>query len=512
MRRVVVWLSLAVWVEGCKRLEPVQASLGSGFPEPVARILVRRCAGCHASSSAPTESPHGHNSEPSLPSFQLPKGPNLSRWDSLLYGWQGEYPLVVPGSPTWSQLLWVVNRDSTLGPTSSFLMPPPMPDSSNLLTPEEVATLRSWIEQGAPNAQGQRPWAEMLTTPRRKVFVCAAGSDIVAVLHADTYHQIAHIPVGIYPTAVESPHYVQLSPDGRFLYVTLISGAAIEKYRTDTYEKVGRLEVGPDPAHIEFSPDGRHAIITHFTTTAPVKLSLIDAERIAILDELRDPTGQIIARPHGLWITPDFRYAYVTANSGNYLTKVEIAPDRSRFVDFSQIPLAPGMLPQPDTRWGPYQILAEPSGRYYFVSCDAANEVRVFTQQGDSLVAVIPTAAAPKLMAYHEGLLYVACLKAAAPALQGSKLGAIAVIDVQNLRLLTHIYNTGHLPRGIAIDPVRRQLFLSFENLAGTDPPHHYSGGLPGAPGKVYALQIPTFTPLAVREIPLVGYGATVSP
>nr|BAL55278.1 hypothetical conserved protein [uncultured Bacteroidetes bacterium] len=387
-----------------------------------------------------------------------------------------------------------------------------MPDSSNLLSPQDIEVLRAWIAQGAPNARGELPWNHRRTTGRRKAFVCASGSDLIAVLDLDTYHIMHCIPVGIYPAVVESPHYVQVSPDERYVYVTLINGAAIEKYRTDTYEKVGRVEVGPAPAHIEFSPEGRYAVVTHFTTSDPVKLTLLDAENLRVLDELRDPAGQVIARPHGLWLSPDFRYAYVTANSGNYITKVEISPDRQHFVDFTQIPLERGALPQPDPRWGPYQIVSDPAGQYLFVSCDASNEVRIFSRATDSLVAVLPTAAGPKLMAYHEGLLYVNCLKASAPPLQGERLGAIAVVDATNLRLLTHVYGLGHLPRGIGVDPLKNQLIVSFENLAGADPPHHYTGGLPGSPGKVYFVQLPTLQVRAVREIALAGYGLTLIP
>ncbi|GIV23895.1 MAG: YncE family protein [Bacteroidia bacterium] len=513
--RLSFWLAglWALLLGACRSAKEPPLAEASAFPEPVARILVRRCAGCHNGSAfLSSEAEHDHGGPSPAEVSWIGTRVNLTRWDSLLYGYRGEVGMVVPGSPDWSHLLWQVNRFPHLGPTAAPIMPPPVPDSSNLLTAEDIEVLRTWIAQGAPNKEGQVPWADRLTTPHRKAFVCAAGSDLIAVLDLDTYHIMRYIPVGVSPGAIESPHYIQISPDKRYLYVTLIGGAAIEKYRTDTYEKVGRLAVAPDPAHIELSPDGRYAVITHFTTTSPVKLTLIDAENLRILDQLNDPTGQVILRPHGLWVTPDFRYAYVTANTGNYITRVELSPDRQRFIDFTQIPLAPGLLPQPDTRWGPYQIIGEPTGQYYFVSCDAANEVRVFRQADDSLIAVIPTATAPKLMTYANNLLFVLCLKASAPALQGDKLGAIAVIDVQNLRLLTHIYNTGHLPRGIGIDPIRQQLWVSFENLAGSDPPHHYVEGLAGSPGKVYVLALPTFTLQAVREIALAGYGLALIP
>lgn len=500
---------IGLFLVGCWHLEEPPLEKAQGYPKPIADLLSRRCAGCHNGGLSVLASDHSYATPlPTAPRLPL----NLASWDSLVYSYASEVPLVVPGFPEWSHLLWQVNRYEEFGPSAAPLMPPPRPDSSNLLTPEEVRLLWDWIAQGAPNAAGNEPFGYMKATTHRKVFVCNSGSDLVAVLHADTYHLMAFIRVGVLPNVIESPHYVRLSPDGRFLYVTLINGSAIEKYRTDTYEKVGRLVVGSDPAHIELSSDGKRAIITHFTDGAPIKLTLIDAERLEILDELRDPSGLVIARPHGLWITPDFRYAYVTANAENYITKVEISPDRQSFVDFVQIPLAPGEAPQVTSQWGPYQIVSPPESPYYFVSCDARGEVRAFSKQNDSFLTALPVAAAPKLMAYHQKLLYVACLKAAAPALQGQKLGAIAVIDAENLRVLTHVYNTGHLPRGIGVDPVSNRLWLSFENTGEADPPHHYVGGLATAPAKAYILQVPTFNILAIREMALVGYGLEIAP
>ncbi|MFN3466113.1 MAG: HAD family hydrolase [Candidatus Brocadiales bacterium] len=85
----------------------------------------------------------------------------------------------MPGSPTWSQLVWAVNRDSTLGPTSSILMPPPMPDSSNLLSPEEIMCVGDRIEDelaaatalGIPTAMLRhgRHYERFASSPQREM-------------------------------------------------------------------------------------------------------------------------------------------------------------------------------------------------------------------------------------------------------------------------------------------------------------------------------------------------------
>lgn len=487
----------------CKRSSLAPESL-SDYPKEVGRILLARCAGCHTSSSAE----HSYSStSPSLPSLHTL---NLSRWESLFYGPSLEVPLVVPYVPAYSSLLWHINTDTTWGPVASPLMPPPTPDSSNLLTLSEKNILLAWIAEGAPNIKGTRPWSETEVLPHRKVFVCASAADLIAVYHADTYHLLRYIPVGVSPQIIESPHFIQFSPDGQYLYVTLIAGAAVEKYRTTDYQKVGRVAVAPEPAHIEFTPDGRYGVITHFTDTYPVKLTLIDAEKMTVLDELRDPLGEIIARPHGLYLDSTGKFAYVTANAGNYITKVAIDTAQKRFRDFIQIPLVPGDIPRPDRRWGPYQIVGDAQGRYY-VSCENSHEVRVFDAEKDSLVGIVPVATAPKLMAYHKGLLYVACLKAEAPLLQGRKLGAIAVIQTMPLRLLTHLYGLGHLPRGVAVDPRKQKLFISYENITGEDPPHHPTTAS-SSPGKLYVLNLPYFQLEAVREFAPGGYGLALMP
>jgi hypothetical protein len=103
--------------------------------------------------------------------------------------------MVVPGHPEWSHLLWQVNRYPEIAPTAEPIMPPPHPDSSNLLTEAEVRQLKAWIAAGAPSKDGRRPYAEMTTTPHRKAFACNAGSDLIAVFDADTYRLMAYIPV-----------------------------------------------------------------------------------------------------------------------------------------------------------------------------------------------------------------------------------------------------------------------------------------------------------------------------
>ncbi|MGQ9863516.1 MAG: YncE family protein [Bacteroidia bacterium] len=506
MPRGFLFLVGVILFWSCQRLgDPWAYERDTGFPMEVKRILVPRCAGCHMGSSASFSEgvTHGHSN------LSLPVTLDFSSWEGL-FRYLGPTPPVVPFSSEWSYLLWVTNPDSSLGPVSPHPIPLGGAGEHNKLSVEEYEVLRRWIAQGAPNKEGVLPYAESFTRTRGKVFVCASGSDKIAVFDTRTQRLMHLIDVGIDPAKIEAPHYIQFSPDKKYVYVTLIGGSAIEKYTTDTYQKVGRVAVASDPAHIEFRSDGKRAVVTHFSDTEPVKLTLLDTETMQVLDELRDAAGLVITRPHGLALTEDFRFAYVTANAGNYLAKVEISPAGDQFISFTQIPLAPGETPQPSNVWGPYQILFLPEG-LYAVSCDTKDEVRLFDRQ-DRWVATIPTPKAPKLMAYAQGLLWVACLKESAPQFQGDKVGAIATIDIKSKRLKTVIYDVGHLPRGIGIDTLEGRVWVSLENLGGIDPPHHYTEGVAASIGKVTTINAFSLNKELTQQMPLASYGLGIIP
>lgn len=499
MRMVFVSV-VGLLIISCQR-NPFSYPRETNFPAEVERILVVRCAGCHQGNQNDPSTLHGH--EPT----DLPVTLDLRTWEGL-FSYQGPAASVIPYEPLWSTLLWHVNADPSRGPQAFPLMPPTGVHA--LLSEKEYEILKNWIATGALSKNGTPPYAESFTRRRGKVFVCASGSDKIAVFDTKTQRLMYLIEVGIDPAKVESPHYIQFSPDKKFLYVTLIGGKAVEKYTTDTYQKVGRVAVASDPAHIELRADGKRAVVTHFSDTEPVKLTLLDTETMQVLDELRDAAGIVVSRPHGLALTEDFRYAYVTANAGNYLTKVEISSAGDQFISFTQIPLALGETPQPSNAWGPYQILFLPEG-LYAVSCDTKNEVILFDRQ-DRRVATIPTPKAPKLMAYAQGLLWVSCLKESAPQFQGDKLGAIAVIDVTSKRIKTVIYDVGHLPRGIAIDTLEGRVWVSLENLGGVDPPHHYTEGIAASMGKVTTINYNSLSKELTQQVPLAAYGVGIIP
>lgn len=105
------------------------ASPDPGTFAHVQSILMHRCASCH--------SEQGVMGAP-------PEGLVVTSYDAVLAG--GERVVVIPGSPAASELLRRVEGWSL--PRMPFDGPP-------FLDPEQIASIRTWIERGAPNDEGE---------------------------------------------------------------------------------------------------------------------------------------------------------------------------------------------------------------------------------------------------------------------------------------------------------------------------------------------------------------------
>ena len=98
------------------------------FPH-VEAILLQRCASCHSAQGV---------------MGPAPEGLVLTSWRDVIAG--GERVVVVPGSPSASELLRRVEGRSL--PRMPFDGPP-------YLDPEQIESIRRWIELGAPAADGE---------------------------------------------------------------------------------------------------------------------------------------------------------------------------------------------------------------------------------------------------------------------------------------------------------------------------------------------------------------------
>ncbi|MCS7073588.1 MAG: beta-propeller fold lactonase family protein, partial [Bacteroidia bacterium] len=440
--------------------------------------------------------------------------PDLRSWDLAMKG-TSTGSVIVPYTADWSHLFGHLNSYSDLGPIVTPTMPP---DSNQRLTRNQVQTIKNWLLDGAKSKSGKLFWQSTYQSSNNKYFVLCSGSDLIAVIDPQSYRVMHYIPVGVSESIIEAPHYITLSPDKQFLYVTLIGGSAVEKYRTDNYQKVGRVTVASDPAHIEIRQDGKRGVVSHYTTTIATKFTYIDTENMTVLDVLNDATGDVSDKPHGIAVKPDFSAIYFTASNGTYITKVTISNDRFDSFERYSI-LANGQLTS-SSLYEPYQIVLYNSKLY--VTCKKSSELRILNEADGRLLKVFTRTPGspsigknPILMIPYNQRLYVTCLSEENFPEQGSKLGCISVFDLTTDSFIQNIWNVGHMPRSVSVYPAKNLLFVSNENQNGIDPPHHYIPSLgTSQPGKFNVVDLTTMRviPSAERDVAIAPYGTAILP
>lgn len=154
-------------------------------------------------------------------------------------------------------------------------------------------------------------------------YVADEGIDTVSVLDGASFKRVATIAVG------RSPHNVQVSPDGRFAWVTNEGGSRkTEEHGSASGDEHGKggergelwaidrgtrtivaqVPVGRHPARVVLTTDGRFAYVTNGGDST---VSIVDTEARKVVATV--PVG---AYPHCLRISPDGTQAYVANMKG----------------------------------------------------------------------------------------------------------------------------------------------------------------------------------------------------
>lgn len=470
---LVLPLLLALACRRDKPIDPPPTPVESGFPDNVNAIITRSCAfsGCHGNGSKSG-------------------GLDLSSWTAMFHG-SSNGSVVIPYTADFSPLFSHANRFTDLGPVGSDPMPP---DTNNKLSRADITTLKNWINAGAPNKSGTVKWTDKQFTPNLKGFMLNSASDLMTVVDLNTSLVMRHIQVGQYGSVVESPHYLTISPDRKYVYMTLILGGTVEKYRTTDYGYEGRVTVGNSPAHIAISPDGRWLIVSHWNDSpGDPKLTLVNTTTMVIQHQLTGD-GDLLSKPHGLVLSSNMRYCYVVANNGDYYARVEF-DTTAGFVNIDKYGIDPSVVaPGPSTLYQPYHIIFNQDSSRLIISCEKKDDVRVFNTATGAYIGKIDlvTGSWPRMLKLDPvtGYVLVTNRDRTNFAQQGAMKGSLSIVDPVSLTNVNEIFRVGHMPYGVDIDLIARKAYLVIENDGSIDPPHHPVPGSPYPPGKFYMIDL----------------------
>ncbi len=285
------------------------------------------------------------------------------------------------------------------------------------------------------------------------VYVADEGANAVSVIDATSFKKIGSIAVG------QGPHNVQVSPDGKWVWVTnngdpakaaetmpagqmpkaehgaMAGAGAVWAIDAATGAVVAKVLVGKHPAHVVVASDGRAAYITNGGDNT---ISVVDTASQRVIGVI--PVG---ASPHGLRITPDGKQVWIANLKGGTVSVVDTESRKQ----VSQI--AAGK--------GPAQVGFTPDGRFGFVSLSEENKVAVIDPVSRKVIRKIAVGTVPiQLHATPDNRL-VLVANQGTPKKPGT---TVSVIDVASMKVVTTI-KTGAGAHGVVIDRDGRHAFVT---------------------------------------------------
>jgi DNA-binding beta-propeller fold protein YncE len=483
---IVATFLVSTW-PSCKK-DPLIFDLeASGYPRDVGVLILSNCAvpGCHTEASK-----------------NAAAGLDLSSWEAMMSG-DRNGAVCIPYSHEYSTLFMFTNPYTELGPTAEPTMPIGEPDLSR----EQVQMIRDWINRGAPNANGEVKFAD--NPQRRKYYVTNQGCDVVTVVDAETNLQMRYVSVGA-SSSIEAPHYIKISPDGLYWYVSFISGGYLEKHRTSDDALVGRILLGPNASAaygswntFTITADSRYAYVVDWAFDG--RMARVNLETMQ-WEQTYQGSGLLI-QPHGSAMSPDGNFLYVTCNQGNYVYKIDVTDPWSPVIDKVIIDGTGVAINAPSENG--HEIMFSPDATKYFVTSQRSNLIRIMSATNDSLLASIPVGTYPQEMDVSESMpyLYVSCMEDTV-TYPGQR-GSIAVIDWQTHQLVTTI-NTGWQPHGVAVNDDMGIVFITNRNVVPGGPAPHHSGACAGRNGYFTLIDMNTNTlvPGSKTEVAVDPYSA----
>src|SRR5215213_814338 len=154
----------------------------------------------------------------------------------------------------------------------------------------------------------------VVTPDQKRMYTANIGSNSVTAFEFQNVppaaSRITHIAVGKQPEAID------LSPDGREVWVGLNKEGAIDIVDTTTNKFKEKIKLGERPYRVCFTPDGKYVLAT-----------VPDTKEIIVLDAAtRKETRRmkLESTPLGIVFSKDSRTAFVSAVEQDYVLKIDL--------------------------------------------------------------------------------------------------------------------------------------------------------------------------------------------
>ncbi len=323
------------------------------------------------------------------------------------------------------------------------------------------------------------------------VYVTAESEDEVSLIKFDgTAATIEKtIPVGVWPAEIEGPHGINVSPDGKYWYLSLAHGnpfGTLYKFSTATNEVVDTVRLGLFPASLQISKATGLLYCVNFNLhgdMVPSTVSVVDPEEMIEIDRIE--TGVM---PHGSRISADGMYHYsVGMMSGELFeistTKMKVTRTLSMDGKVEEPKMA-GMdhsmmdhstmdhsgMESPMGAMGsgkkmyhsavkPTWAIPHPTERKVYVAGNGSDEILEVDLDKWEIINRLKTGKAPyNVDVSPDGRWLVATYKGSAET---------GVWDLKKLKETARIPNTRRVSHGVSISSDSKYAFISVEGIGG---------------------------------------------
>lgn len=422
-------------------------------------------------------------------------GLNLQSWKSTLNG-SNNGTMVIPFNGFWSHLTSVVNSDTNVAPVTTITLP-----EYHKLDSQKVAAIINWINDGAKSKKGEVAFSNV--SNNEKGFITNQASDLVAVVKPNEKQVIRLIPVGG-SGILDAPHYVKLSPDKKYFYVSLIQEGYIEKYDVTDYTRLGRMQAGQSPAHIEISPDGLSGYVTNFESSGSVTTTRkFNTSTMQVTDIFTEPR---MKGPHGMALSHDGNTLFVTSEIGEYIFRINTNNFYASDSTYIKAPIDPSVPPSGNgtSNFRPYQVLLSPDESLLFVSCRGASQVRVYNSSDLIQINAISlgTGSFPLLMKFtNDGNYLFVCNR---------NNNTVSVINRTTQEVVSTISDVGIQPHGVDFSSDGKFAFIACETQSGFDGHHPTVGSKKTGVTRVIQIQGSNFTLLPNTRMEMGSFPAGI--
>ncbi len=419
---------------------------------------------------------------------------------------------------------------------------PRKPYLLRVCTPFSVLLLSASVTLGHAQRPASRPPRPAPATASTKPVSAAPTATYwvyVGAESADRIHRIRFGPagtvvektigIGELAAEMEGPHGLQISPDGKYLYMTTGHGTPdgkLWKYELGPDTLVGPgIYLGKFPASLDVSPDGLYTFSANFNLHGEMVPSTISVVYTPTMTEVAQV--ETCTMPHGSRIEPGGTMQYSGCMMDDQLVEI----DTRTFAVARRFSLAKGkegpianvmamaghdmhaMTPAaPATGSSPAPMAgmqmdasqghgvsmsascsptwAQPSaeGKVVFVACNKADEIIEVDRSTWAITRRIKTGRGPyNLAVTPDGRLMVATLKQSA---------GIEIYDLATGLSVAKLSTSTTVAHGVAISSDSRYAFISSE-------------GVGAQPGKVDVVDLRTYTKVGTVDVAQQASGIT---